>query len=134
MASATPASKHNHNNTNCNHNNNTNETLVPISIRLMIDRLVIHEDILWDNYGRVSPFAFARDMAVEMNLPDEATVAIATTITEQLYGLSIDTTPDPTALAANNNNTRKSFRGAWTMDPKEHASIASQVVAQHRNI
>jgi hypothetical protein len=108
------------------------ETLVPISIRLMIDRLVIHEDILWDKYGLVSPFEFARDMAKEMNLPDEATVAIAMTITEQLHGLSIDTTPDPTL--ANASNIRKSSRGAWTMDPKEHASIASQVIAQHRSI
>jgi len=137
IASTTTTTASKHNNDDDDDDDEYDETLVPISIRLMIDRLVIHEDILWDNYGRVSPFEFARDMAVEMNLPDEATVAIATTITEQLHGLSIDTTPDSTTLAnniINNNNTSKSFRGAWTMDPKEHASIASQVVAQHRSI
>ena len=106
------------------------ETLVPISIRLMIDRLVIHENILWDKNGRVSPFEFAQDMANEMNLPDEAIIVIAMTIIEQLHGLPIDKTLDSTLA----NSIKKSCRGAWTMDPKEHASITSQVVAQHRSI
>jgi len=126
------------------------ETLVPISIRLLIDRIMVHEDILWDKHGRVSPFEFAEDMAVELNLPDEASVAIATTILEQLHGLSIDTTPDATLVATddddnkkkkknsnkNNNTSSKSSSssGAWTIDLKEHASIVTQVVAQHRTI
>jgi hypothetical protein len=131
---------------------------IPISIRLQIDRMVIHEDILWDSSCRLSPLEFARDMAEELNLPDEATVAIATTIVEQLHGLTIDTTSDPTLAnnatnstntsnantvannTTNNNNVTtnnasgKPSRGAWLIDPKEHASIAQQVVAQHRSI
>ncbi len=121
----------------------------------MIDKLVIHEDILWDHNGRVSPFEFAQEMAEELNLPDEATVAIATTILEQLHGLEIDTTQDltlsidPTSVQANSNgatagntanatitskSASKLLRGAWMMDSKDHASIATQVVAQHRSI
>ena len=106
------------------------DTLVPISIRLMIDRLVIHENILWDKNLLLSPFEFAQDLANEMNLPDEAVIAIAMTIIEQIHGLSIDTALDPTLV----NNVNKSCRGAWTMDLKENASITSQVVAQHRSI
>ena len=119
----------------------------------MIDRLVVHEDILWDatHHGLVSPFEFASEMAQELNLPEEATVAIATTIIEQIYGLEIDATPDRTlAIRGNNTNTsgsntgnasttivtsgNNSSRGAWVMHPKDHASIASQIVAQHRSI
>ena len=132
--------------------NNESSALVPISIRLMVDCIVVHEDILWDPRGRLSPFEFAQDMAEELNLPDEATVAIATTIIEQLYGLVIDKTPDPTLAnnsSSNNSNTTttsssnntsnntsktKGSRGAWLVDPKERASFASQVVAQHRGI
>mmetsp|Transcript_22173 Transcript_22173/g.61728 ORF Transcript_22173/g.61728 Transcript_22173/m.61728 type:complete len:236 (-) Transcript_22173:2816-3523(-) len=108
------------------------ETLVPISIRLMFDRINVHENILWDKYGPLSPFEFAEDMAKEMNLPDDAIVSIAMTIIEQLHGLNIDTSSDATL---ENDPMKKSYRGAWTTnDPKEHASIISQVVAQHRSI
>jgi len=137
-----------------NSNTSTTSHLVPISVRLMIDKLVIHEDILWDHNGRVTPFEFAQEMAEELNLPDEATVAIATTILEQLHGLEIDTTPNLTlsivpnaqtnSNAAPGGNTTnatittksasKLLRGAWMMDSKDHASIATQVVAQHRSI
>lgn len=104
---------------------------VPISIRLIIDRVVIQEDILWDPNGVISPFEFAEDMSKELNLPVEATIGIAITILEQLYGLPIDQTQDPTLV---NNTTNKSSTGAWMIDPKEQASTATQVVAQHRSI
>jgi len=104
---------------------------IPISIRLIIDRVVIHEDILWDPNGRISPFEFAEDMSKELNLPDEATIGIAITVLEQIYGLPIDQTQDPSLV---NDITNKSSTGAWMIDPKEQASTATQVVAQHRSI
>eukprot|EP00536_Pseudo-nitzschia_multiseries_P009681 jgi/Psemu1/258314/estExt_Genewise1Plus.C_2780007 len=108
------------------------ETLIPISIRMMFDRINVHENILWDKYGLVSPFEFAEDMANELNLPDDAIISIAMTIIEQLHGLDVDTSSDSTL---ENDTTKMSYRGAWiTNDPKEHASIVSQVVAQHRSI
>mmetsp|Transcript_21715 Transcript_21715/g.45695 ORF Transcript_21715/g.45695 Transcript_21715/m.45695 type:complete len:238 (+) Transcript_21715:94-807(+) len=106
------------------------ETLIPITIRLMFDRINVHENILWDKYGRLSPFEFAEDMAKELNLPDDAIISIAMTIIEQLHGLPIDTTSDPTL----ENDPKQFYRGAWiTNDIKEHTSIVSQVVAQHRS-
>ena len=130
---------------------------IPISIRLVVDKVVLHEDILWDPNGKLSPLDFAKDMARELNLPEEATVAIATTIVEQIHGLQIDSSPDPTLASpntnsndpastmngiSNSNNTdgnaatapRKPPRGAWTIDVKEQMSMASQIVAQHRSI
>jgi SNF5 / SMARCB1 / INI1 len=104
---------------------------VHISIRLMVQRIVIHEDILWDPNGPTSVIDFAQDMAGELNLPDEAVVAIATTMSEQLYGLPMDATSDPSAVV---NSITRPLRGAWTMDAKEHNATASQVVAQHRTV
>lgn len=103
---------------------------VPISIRLIVNRIVIHEDILWDPYGPLSVIDFAQDMTKELNLPDEAVVDIVTTVLEQLYGLPIDNASDP-ALA---NSKTRPLRGAWTLDPKEHNATATQIVAQHRTI
>lgn len=103
---------------------------IPIQIRLMVNRIVIHEDILWDPHGPVSVIDFAQEMAKELNLPDEAVVAIVTTMSEQLYGLQIDTTSDPAVV----NSITRPWRGAWTMDPKEYSATTSQVVAQHRTI
>jgi hypothetical protein len=103
---------------------------IPIHIRLMINRIVIHEDILWDPNGPLSVIDFAQEMAHEFNLPDEAVVAIVTTMSEQLYGLPIDKTSDPAVV----NSITRPLRGAWMMDPKEHNATASQVIAQHRTI
>jgi hypothetical protein len=101
-----------------------------IQIRLIINRIVIHEDILWDPHGTVSVIGFAQEMAKELNLPDEVIASIVTTMSEQLYGLPIDTTSDPAVV----NSVTRPFRGAWTMDAKEYYSTSSQVVAQHRTI
>jgi hypothetical protein len=98
-----------------------------ISIRLVVHGVAMHEDILWDCSVPVSPFDFARDMAEDWNLPDEAVVPIATAILEQLYGLSMDTSPD--VLAGPSNNSR---RGAWTLETKENIAVMGQLVAQHR--
>ena len=125
-----------------NNNNNNNNMIipkhdkipVPISIRLIYDRVVIHEDILWDPNGIMSPFEFAEDMSNELNLPDEATVGIAITILEQLYGLPIDQTQDPTLVADNTTAIKPSSTGAWMTDSKEANNTTAQVVAQHRSI
>ena len=132
----------NNNNNNDNDNNNNmiipkhDKIPVPISIRLIIDRVVIHEDILWDPNGIVTPFEFAEDMSNELNLPDEATVGVAITILEQLYGLPIDQTQDPTLVADNTTTStiKPSSTGAWMTDSKEATNTTAQVVAQHRSI
>jgi hypothetical protein len=103
-----------------------------IHIRLVVHGVVIQEDILWDPSVPVSPWEFAKDnLGKELNLPDEAIVATATTILEQLYDLPMDTSPEVvvgmSSITSNNNK-----RGAWMMDPKEHVATVGHMVAQHR--
>lgn len=96
-----------------------------IAIRLVVHGVVIQEDILWDPKVPLSPIEFAKDITKEYNLPDEVEVAIITTILEQLYGLSVDASPD--ASAAGNRRT-----GSWMMDIKDHVATVAQAVAQHK--
>jgi hypothetical protein len=103
-----------------------------IHIRLVVHGVVIQEDILWDPSVPVSPWEFAKDnLGKELNLPDEAIVAVATTILEQLYDLPMDTSPEVvvgmSSVPSNNNKM-----GAWMMDPKEHVATVAHMVAQHR--
>lgn len=105
---------------------------IPISIRLMVDGIVINDDILWDPNGIMTPFEFAEDMSKELKLPEEATISIAITICEQLNGLSIDRTDESTNFVTINGSDRGSKFGAWILDPKERASSEYDVVAEHK--
>jgi hypothetical protein len=108
----------------------SSSSLVPISIRLMLHRMVIHEDVYWDVHGSVTPMDFAQDMVREYNLPEEAAVSIVTTVLEQLYGLPMDQSPDPTVV----HNIATPARGAWLVDAKEKASNDSLIAAHHRSV
>jgi hypothetical protein len=107
--------------------NNNSDVQKRIAIRLVVHGVVIHEDILWDPQVPVSPLEFAQDMGKEYNLPEEGVVAIATTVLEQLYGLTVDASPDVSATP----NT-KGTTGAWMMDTKDHVATVAQMVTQHR--
>lgn len=111
-----------------NNNNNNNNHLIPISIRFILNRIVVHEDILWDPYGPVTPIEFAQDMTKEFELPEEATVSIVITMLEQLYGLAMDESPNP----AVENQLEKDMRGAWMLDATAKVHTESQVVAHHK--
>lgn len=96
-----------------------------ISIRLVLHGIVIEEDFLWDPNVPISAIEFAQDMAKELKLPEEAVVAIATSILEQTYGLAMDTSVDRSVMAP-------PIKGAWMMDSKEFVSTMAHIVAQHR--
>ena len=101
------------------------KTPIHISLRLVVHSVVIHDDILWDPNLPITALDFAKDMARDLKLPDEAVVAIATTILEQTYGMAMDKSADR-SVAPNNN------RGAWIMDSKDYVTSMAHVVAQHR--
>lgn len=107
--------------------------MIPISIRLMIQGIAIHEDFQWDPSVPVSPMEFAEELGQDLNLPEEAVVAVLISFLEQLYGLTINTTEEESTPTnnSNNSNTAKK-RGAWRLDPKDTMSTMTQVVAQHR--
>lgn len=104
-------------------------TLVPISIQLIIHGVNIQEDIQWDPSVPVAPMEFAQRMAKDLNLPEEAVIAITICILEQLHGLSMDTSPDESAPSQVERQ-----RGAWMLDPKETVATTSQIVAHYRPI
>lgn len=106
---------------------NAKGSLIPISIRLIIHGISIHEDLQWDPSLPVSPLEFAQELATDLNLPEEAVIAITICMLEQLYGLSMDTSPDESVPAQTAQN-----RGSWQLDPKDTVATMNQIVAQHR--
>jgi len=115
------------------------ETLIPIVIRMIVDNKIrIEEEFHWDLHGKISPFEFAEEMARDYQLPDEATVHLATTILEQLYGLSVDPTPEkvlpPSTLQPPTQPPTKTTTktGAWLVPPRDQGATMAHVVAHHR--
>jgi hypothetical protein len=104
----------------------TSSSPVPVHIRLVVHGVVIQEDLLWDPSVPVSALEFAQDMAKEYQLPDEAIVAITTTILEQIHGLKMDTSVDQSV------SSTQPKHGAWRMDSKEHIATVAHMVSQHR--
>jgi SNF5 / SMARCB1 / INI1 len=111
---------------NSNNKKQKDSHLLPISIRFIFNRLAVHEDILWDVHGPVTPMEFAQDLANELQLPDEAVISILTTMLEQIYGLEMDETPNPAVEV----KLEDDMRGAWILDPKVHTE--SQLTAPHQ--
>jgi hypothetical protein len=105
-------------------------TLIPITIRLVVHGISIHEEIQWDPSlsNLVSPLEFAQDLAKDLNVPEEAVISITICLLEQLYGLSMDTSADPSVSA----QIASHRRGAWPLDPKDSVATTNQIVAQHR--
>lgn len=95
-----------------------------IPIRLVVHGVSIQENVFWDPRVPFSPLDFAKDMGSELQLSEEAVVAIATTIIEQLHGLSVDTSVDPSAA--------KPWMGATMLEQKENVANVAHLVAQHK--
>jgi SNF5 / SMARCB1 / INI1 len=92
-----------------------------IHLSLNTHGVIIQDSFDWDSSISVSPIVFAEQMASELNLPDEAAVAIATSILEQLHGLDM-----PMSLEGSKQNVVKE------LDPKEHLNQVSYIVGLHR--
>ena len=101
--------------------------LIPITIRLVIHGISIHEDIQWDQSVPVTPMEFAQEFAKDLNLPEDAVVAVLICILEQLHGLPMDTSTDESASSQTAQN-----RGAWLLDPKDTVATTNQIVASHK--
>jgi hypothetical protein len=66
-----------------------NSTVIKISLRLTIQNVLVNDDFEWDTGVPTCPIAVAKRLTEELNLPGEATVAIATSIVEQLNNVPI---------------------------------------------
>lgn len=99
---------------------------INIAIRVMIHGIWIQEDVVWDPQVPYSPLEFAKDLADEYNLSDEAVVAIAMNMVEQISGMaSMDGSFDPSSAS-------QPWVGAKTVDPKETAASMAQLVTLYK--
>ena len=103
-------------------------SMIKIKIRLSVHGQVIKEDILWDpSLPDYSPIDFAETLGEELNLSDEAVVAVATTIVEQLHGIEVEDSGEKSPT-----NSDRLEIGATMLDQKEHVSTVGHIVAFHR--
>ena len=104
-----------------------------IYLRLYCHGVTIQEDLYWDCSVPFSPFDFAKDMAKEWNLPDQAVVPIATAILEQLYFDDLEVDHSPDVVATYTSTTDKLRRGAWMTDHKERVALTGQLISDYRS-
>ena len=94
--------------------------MVQIRLRLCIHGVTINDDFEWDPSVPQCPIAFARQLAKDMNLPEEAPPAIAAAIVEQLHGVSVD--------------GESTVASAYHVDPREQVTNISHLAALHRPV
>ena len=104
------------------------DSIIPIKIRLTVNDVIIKEDIMWDPLvPDYTPLDFAQTLGEELNLPDEAVIAVATTIVEQLHGIKMEESEERPIASISNPGI-----GATDIESKDHMSNMSIIVSQHR--
>ena len=104
------------------------DSIIPIKIRLTVNDVIIKEDIMWDPLvPDYTPLDFAQTLGEELNLPDEAVIAVATTIVEQLHGITMEESEERPIPSISNPGI-----GATDIESKDHMSNMSIIVSQHR--
>lgn len=106
-------------------------SLVPVRLRLCINGVRIHDDFIWDLSVPQCPIEFARSFGEDLNLSDEAVVAVVTSIVEQLDGSTVEDTSDLDGLTGE-KAARKHASAAWQIDTKSNTSNLVQLVVKHR--
>lgn len=99
----------------------SNTSIVKISLRLTVNNLSITDDFDWDTTVPSCPIEFANTMVKELNLPQEAAVAIATSIVEQLNGVPMASIEKPSTATA-----------ACLVESRDNVAHVAHVVALHR--
>jgi len=93
--------------------------MVKIHLRLCINGVNINDDFQWDpSVPDQCPIAFAQTLAEDLKLPDEAVPAIAIAIVEQLSGIQVEGTPQPTS--------------AFHVDAREQVANVAHIASFHR--
>lgn len=90
--------------------------------------VLIKDSFDWDTSVDLSPITFANQMVADLNLPDEASVAIATAILEQLYGVETNITSSGN-IKHQQEITSPSVK---EIDPKDQANNISHVLGFYK--
>jgi hypothetical protein len=96
--------------------------MVKISLRLTVNNIMITDDFDWDTSVPTCPIDFSHTMAKELNLPSEAAVAIATSIVEQLNGVTLSPT----------GNKPSTVTKACIVESRDNVANMAHIVALHR--
>lgn len=107
-------------------------SLIPIKLRLCVNGVRIHDDFVWDQNVPQCPIEFAQNLGKDLNLSDEAIVAIVTSIVEQLDGAVVEDTKDLDASSSETAAARKHATAAWPLEHKVHINNLGQILAIHR--
>ena len=109
----------------------TKASLVPVRLRLCVNGVRIHDDFIWDLSIPQCPIEFAQSLGHDLNLSDEAIVAIVTSIVEQLDGSAVEDTNDLDGLTGA-EAARKNATAAWRMDTKANLANMVDLLGRHR--
>jgi hypothetical protein len=107
--------------------------LIPIRIRLLVHGVRIHDDFDWDPCLGVSPLEFVQAMGRDLNLSDEAIVAVAIDMAEQIHGLVVIPDEPGTEVDEGGPPDRRNATAAWPLEQRVHITNVAHLVAQHRH-
>jgi hypothetical protein len=107
--------------------------LIPIRIRLLVHGVRIHDDFDWDPCLGMSPLKLAEAMGRDLNLSDEAVVALAIDMAEQIHGLHVLPDEEGTEGDEGGPQDRRNATAAWPLEQRVHITNVAHLVAQHRH-
>lgn len=106
--------------------------LIPMRLRLSVHGVRIHDDFHYDPALGVNPLTIAQAMGRDLSLADEAVVAIAIDIAEQVQGLKITDVPQEERDEGGPTDKRN-VSAAWHLPERVHITNVAHLVAQHRH-
>lgn len=107
--------------------------LIPIRIRLLVHGVRIHDDFDWDPCLGMSPLELAEAMGRDLNLSDEAVVALTIDMAEQIHGLVVLPDEPGTEVDEGGPPDRRNVTAAWPLEQRVHITNVAHLVAQHRH-
>ena len=107
--------------------------LIPIRIRLLVHGVRIHDDFDWDPCLGMSPLELAEAMGRDLQLSDEAVVALAIDMAEQIHGLVVLPDEEGTEGDEGGPPDRRNATAAWPLEQRVHITNVAHLVAQHRH-
>jgi hypothetical protein len=94
----------------------------------------IHDDFHWDPcLAGMSPLELAQATGRDLQLSDEAVVALAIDMAEQIHGLVV--LPDEEGTEGDDGGPpdRRNATAAWPLEQRVHITNVAHLVAQHRH-
>jgi hypothetical protein len=107
--------------------------LIPIRIRLLVHGVRIHDDFDWDPCLGMSPLEIAEAMGRDLQLSDEAIVALTIDMAEQIHGLVVLPDEPGTEVDEGGPPDRRNATAAWPLEQRVHITNVAHLVAQHRH-